>query len=93
MVKPSEILRKAALWIERDIEWSGLGCCAISCAAQYDDHKEESAMHYFRQVGPRIDTHEDPWWGNWETYRAPTNQCARIIGLCLAAAIAESEGN
>lgn len=91
-MKPSEILRKAARTVER--EPMELGCCAILAIQPFAASEEESdAFHWFDLIKPlRPRGAEDPWWGGWGTYPEPRNHNARIIGLCLAAAIAESEG-
>jgi hypothetical protein len=83
-MKPSEILREAARRIERGVNI--YGCCAIAEVSSWDDLDEGSpVVSYFSLVRP----HRSPtgiWWSTEE------RDGARILGLCLAAAIAESEG-
>jgi hypothetical protein len=83
-VKPSEILREAALMVERDEE--RFGCLAIDTAAGPDFIAYERAMETFEIVAPEGLGIGSFWWPMKERHSA------RIIGLCLAAAIAESEG-
>jgi hypothetical protein len=92
-MKSSEILREAARSVERGLD--SYGCWAIVDAAEadYGLSLEETiknsapatkAMTYFRLLSPRIAF--STWWDF-------DDQGPRIIGLCLAAAIAESEGD
>lgn len=83
-MKSSEILRNAAKLIEEGV-WYG-GCSAINSAARDSVGDGVRALEIFKTIfldHPRTDL----WWG-----MVPASG-PRIIGLCLAAAIAESEGD
>jgi hypothetical protein len=84
-MKASEILRQAARLVERGEEW--YGCFAIDEVAGADSIGHEQAMGIFKIVAPDGHSLGSFWWGASER-----SMDARIIGLCLAAAIAESEG-
>lgn len=94
-MKPSKILREAAKHIEKEQCLDQLcGCDVIqrkckSYQQVIDTHK------YFSMVAPKRKEPFRSWWGKIsnESYQRPSNVNARIIGLCLAAAIAESEGD
>jgi hypothetical protein len=88
-MKPSEVLRKAAQMVERDYEY--LGCLAIWHTAR-SCRLEAETLEFFERVAPARRVDGDPWWGNWATCEKNPQKNARIIGLCLAAALAESEG-
>lgn len=82
-MKSSEILREAARRVELGKSFGG--CFAIMMASRsYRDRKR--ASDFFRSALSR-DTESGYWWPEHECYGP------RIIGLCLAAAIAESEGD
>lgn len=97
-MKPSAILRGAAKLIE-DGECSE-GCWAITSVGQRlgakvsDIDKAHGAFDAVKP--PSFNGGYDTWWGsvydNPRTNSLPRNMNARIVGLCLAAAIAESEG-
>lgn len=89
-MKVSEILRESARLIAAGV--CELGCPAISRAAGSDGPAYLRAHAVFRLVGPHRDNFGNPWWGSWESCVDEANRSARVIGLCLAAAIAESEG-
>lgn len=83
-MKPSQILREAARLVERG-KYSG-GCAAILWArVPYEDRG--AAREYFHLLRPSKSSDSGYWWDF-----DPQGKSARIIGLCLAAAIAESEG-
>lgn len=84
--KPSQALRAAARLVERESE--RFGCGAIARTA-LDDTVRVETLRYFARI--HIMT-AAPWWGGWDDYNKPEYRNPRIIGLCLAAAIAESEG-
>lgn len=100
-MKPSQILRCAAQIIERE-ELEGLrnndrlgGCDAIFEALGESFQAlglDDVVLEYFGRVKPRGARPFRWWWGNRKNYYTSDNMNARIIGLCLAAAIAESEG-
>lgn len=86
-MKPSEILREAAQLIaEQSMNY---GCSAVGYAFGYESHMHAKtvASDYFRLFEP--DSCELYWFGFMPTKK---NQNRRVIALCLAAAIAESEG-
>lgn len=82
-MKSSEILRKAARKVERGT-YRG-GCIAIANSARgFNDISRAHKVfrrHFYRS------TSSGYWWP-FSDKHGP-----RIIGLCLAAAIAESEGD
>ena len=89
-MKSSEILREAARRIE--LGKDQFGCHAIFVAMGGNMHTiwpepewDSHIMRRFRVVAPSKAKNGNAWW---DTYSE-----ARIIGLCLAAAIAESEGD
>jgi hypothetical protein len=88
-MKPSEILREAARRVESGL--NGYCCDAINqivrCRGIADTDKEALLSHtYFKMVGPEVISFS--WFG--EPYeKGPHNR--RVVALCLAAAIAESE--
>lgn len=87
-MKSSKILRKAARMVDRGYDEGG--CCAIIDSAPIrTDADYERAMKRFEMVKPRR-TNTNLYW--WDIHSKEGND-ARIIGLCLAAAIAESEGD
>ena len=90
-MKSSEILRRAARMVER--EQSSFGCFAILKVMRLYRTGElrgipEPVLGAFRKVAPRGRHLSDPWW-----FADDGGMDARIIGLCLAAAIAEDEGD
>ena len=100
-MKPSEILRLAARHVENNPY--RCGCPAIAhVMGRFEEWHSglgssrgwgvpEDVMEYFGLVGPKRPTSKltsELWWGEGR----PENAGPRIIGLCLAAAIAESEG-
>lgn len=97
-MKPSEILKQAARRVE--LLQTTCGCDSIRMVvngslAVGSAIPPESVMQFFRLVGPRNASAGKTWWGRWRGgwYSCtPADRDARIIGLCLAAAIAESEG-
>ena len=85
--KISEVLRGAAQVVERQ---GGYGCWAIGYVANFswvlDYHP---ALDYFRDLfNPTCD--KWPFW--FGDCRDKKCQAHRILSLCLAASIAESEG-
>ena len=95
MMKPSEILRKAAK-IAHDIpawgdEWR-CGCGAIDDAALKSDWSlHDKCMDYFLLFKP--DNNISRWFGTYCRFDVdglPAKE-HRVIALCMAAAIAESE--
>ena len=87
-MKPSEILRKAAYLVESVPAEDYCGCYAIMLEAREHAPKQETdtlvAFEILRPPkGPEGACNR--WWGLGD-------EDARILGLCLAAAIAESEG-
>ena len=92
-MKSSEVLREAARTIE--LGRGTFGCLAIAdVMGLYAPWKNGVAdiprqvMAAYRKVAPRGHNLSDPWWDTDER-----GECSRIIGLCLAAAIAEDEGD
>jgi hypothetical protein len=88
-MKSSEILRKAARRVERGMNDGGCGAIAeVSGALRF---KAREIMDFERASGIFARYLRQPncvyWWPR-EPAHGP-----RIIGLCLAAAIAESEGD
>lgn len=95
-MKPSEVLRRAARNIARGVD--RLGCVAISTAVWHELNLrkkltmgeiyaiEVRARYYFRMVAPPQIPNSGFWWRRYDSD-------PHIIGLCLAAAIAESEGD
>lgn len=88
-MKPSEILRVAARRVERHHTFAG--CLAIN-GVRAPVALIAAAHEYFQRVAPSDFTRRDFWWGSDYTFADPPAMGARIVGLCLAAAIAESEG-
>lgn len=88
-MKSSEVLRRAARSVERGSQ--SLGCLAIYNVVRWSERRSDAAMGFFLRVGPARDS-GDPWWGGWPAYDESEHRDARIVGLCFAAAIAESEG-
>lgn len=89
-MKPSKVLREAARIVERSRRPNYCGCPAIGAVLGIyflDRDLPEPVMGYFRLVAPSPDSSP---YGAW--WRGPEEKGERIIGLCLAAAIAESEG-
>lgn len=97
-MKPSEVLRRAAKRVEEGR--TEFGCHAIRSIVVYESlltnwrdatvcplYKE--AMKYYRQLKSRSLTDHAVWFhlGN---SKDPTGR--RVLALCFAAAIAESEG-
>jgi hypothetical protein len=82
-MKASKVLRIAAQRIERGL--NVLGCPAVN-RIQRDSDK---AMHYFNLFKPPRIHHNSVWFGDWLIQE---NQDCRVLALCFAAAIAESEG-
>jgi hypothetical protein len=85
-MKTSQLLRNAAQYLERKSFGPAIGACYAICQVTDDavdgyDHKKQPMATMVRVYGERF--------GHWWT---PDEHDARIIGLCLAAAIAESEG-
>jgi hypothetical protein len=103
MRKSSAILRAAARRIER--EGGGLGCVAIWIASGRPPSfpfpgdtgrglVRPRVMQHFSRVAPHADSNcGNVWWTGPGGSYDPVNREPRIIGLCLAAAIAESEGD
>lgn len=95
-MKPSEILKLAARIVERGEK--DCGCDAIGWAAsgRVGHYPPDNVMEFFLHLYPQDggSYYCETWWGSFRnrTHRSPANRNARIIGLCLAAAIAESEG-
>lgn len=103
-MKPSEILRAAAAHLERRGCMSTEGVCwAIVDVAGVEgddalltllsDPRAAPAYGFLRCVEPQPKDYGDGvrpayWWGLF----CPDSHNARIVGACLAAAIAESEG-
>ena len=95
-MKPSEILREAARLVEGSPGPDMCGCYAIALVAgtlrhgdwPYPYHIPEDVLRHFHMVAPykRASTTLRRWWQGYG------EKDERIIGLCLAAAIAESEG-
>lgn len=93
-MKPSEILRAAAVLIDQrtdahDGYYTGCGRIAQVMGHYTDWDRDtwevpESVMAYLGLVAPPKIKVGETWWGN---------DGPRIIGLCLAAAIAEGEGH
>lgn len=82
-MKSSEILREAARRVESGKAMGG--CYALLCVrCNYKDKK--GARNYFKMVKPSRPI--DGYWWPLDVRHGP-----RIIGLCLAAAIAESDGD
>ncbi len=87
-MKSSEILRRAARLLERNYEAENDGypgaCFAISevTNGEHCPYNPEDFMHRLLVR----------FFGRWIGYRWD-DQSSRIVGLCLAAAIAESEGD
>lgn len=79
-MKSSEILRKAARGVERGDYYGG--CLAIDLESPSRDYLR--AHKRYAVVKPDRVPSNGYWWSGRDT---------RIIGLCLAAAIAESEGD
>ena len=82
-MKSSEILREAA----QLVEWGAqtVGCIAIVAAAPNNKDRLRALDIFRRYFEPAA--RPVVWWDT-EIAHGP-----RIIGLCLAAAIAESEGD
>lgn len=87
-MKPSQILREAARRI--DAGEDPCGCWAIDGAYGDDKHHAHKwrAKEFFHLIAPHANTIGVWFGGTW----SPINQSRRVIALCLAAAIAESEG-
>ena len=85
-MKPSVVLRHAARRVER--KQNVYGCtaikmaCGLSCLSDNSEVPQQ-VWGYFRLIGGNRGL-GSPWWGLWDD--------SRIVALCLAAAIAESEG-
>ncbi len=87
-MKTSEILRLAAQLMEIGSVCPapdcGFCCCAISSVT-----REEASYLAAKAVLSDYFFNEATWWNEEKT---PENQSLRILALCMAAAIAESEG-
>lgn len=88
-MKISKILRKAAVRIER--EWSTYSCCAIT---EDDELGSINARIFFIDLykpdAPGVDV---AYWADSTTRKKGwEGPDVRVIALCLAADIAESEG-
>ena len=102
-MKPSEILRKAAKLVEDGEEFS---CWAVSCAIAGIPHPGPECMHaqslefaahpaakaYAALMGYLPNVHD--FVDNEDGYYIAEDEARghRVIALCMAAAIAESEG-
>lgn len=88
-MKSSEILRKAARRVERGMAVSGCGAIAQSSGLSRRGPNGIEEYGRARDIFARYlrRTNCTYWWPK-EPAHGP-----RIIGLCLAAAIAESEGD
>lgn len=86
-MKPSQILREAARRV--DACKCPYGCWAIDEAYGEDKHHVQKlhAKGFFHLTAPHFSF--GVWFGDTWTQ---ANQNRRVIALCLAAAIAESEG-
>lgn len=82
-MKSSEILREAARRVENGADIGG--CLAINCATTNFGEAIRAEIVFDRYF--YNSTNSGYWW----PYKAKHGP--RIIGLCLAAAIAESEGD
>jgi hypothetical protein len=90
-VKPSEVLKEAAR-IACDVpydesEWI-CGCGAIWSVAS-DDSTEDVAMGYFTMFKP-AQCNSLGWFGSYAKSELAAKE-HRVLSLCMAAAIAESE--
>ena len=90
-MKSSEILREAARLIELGL--NDCGCAAIMAAAHWEKPAIRAAMEPFLLFSPPEKNENEVWWGASEMFWTGEHRDARIIGLCLAAAISESEGD
>lgn len=96
-MKSSEILREAAKLIERDKEYPCGACYALKETlierGQSTGASEERSYVWGPEKwrGPSYYLYE--MFGRNTKYRLWDSHGPRIIGLCLAAAIAESEGD
>ena len=83
-MKSSEILRKAARLVEAG--QCSFGCVAVDVVTQWNFSEALKACEYIYLFMPVT---MDKGGGFWPM----RSKSHRIIGLCLAAAIAESEGD
>ena len=90
-MKSSEILREAARLVES--EQHTFSCHAISDAAGIDDlcSTDTEAHKAYAILLGRLPSVSDIWHGMTGNRQEVTN--VRVMALCLAAAIAESEGD
>lgn len=89
-MKPSKALRLAAQWLEKEAEAvRPSSCCPGACLAIccVSDDKIDGYNHTAGPMKTMVDIYGEGRRGYWWATQGP-----RIIGLCLAAAIAESEG-
>ena len=88
-MKASEVLRKAAQMVERE---RAIGGCYAICESGDSQYSVNRAYGIFAKHFKGSKT--GFWWTNrLGDPEATEPRNARIIGLCLAAAIAESEGD
>lgn len=67
------------------------GCCrALEICGYPDAYGERKGSHFHAMFGPDAHDNRGSWW--WDGY-TPNEQHERCVLLCLAAAIAESEGD
>ena len=93
-MKPSKILMDAARRVASGA--SECACDAIDAAGECAHSGEiHAARQYFDNFRPdNYDALPDAsWWGLFsdDTHRLPENMNARLVALCLAAAIAKSD--
>lgn len=86
-MKASKVFREAAKKIE--LGYQNFCCNAISFVVVSDTFLQCEERDYFRKIYGKRNGGYLGWYGS--TLKKE-NQDARIIALCLAAAIAESEG-
>jgi hypothetical protein len=93
-VKSSEILREAARIADEDVfdgrEWR-CGCGAIAEAVSYGADRDR-ALAFFRLCAPDGVSNVKYWFGEMHLWLLGA-KAHRVTALCLAAAIAESEGD
>jgi hypothetical protein len=90
-MKPSEILREAARRVERGASIGGCSAIYWAARAPNDYLRNWEARHRAREFFQHLRPTKVPSSGFWWSITNEGDN-ARIIGLCLAALIAESEG-
>lgn len=88
-MKPSEIFRKAARYMENRC-YPPYACNAISFVETGCSFDQTLARKYFKEIYGKKEGHNTAGW--YGDPHCSKNRNARIIALCLAAAVAKSEG-